>query len=133
MINRAMEVLFNQDYDKGGDTAATGIVIVDMLQELLDNPYLKQKPPKSTGRELFGINYTDKIIAKYKQNKPEDIVHTLTIFTAQSIVRAYKDFVFNKNKLDQIIFTGGGAYNKFLIKTISDLLDVEVLTFEDIG
>lgn len=55
MINRAMEVLFNQDYDKGGDTAATGIVIVDMLQELLDNPYLKQKPPKSTGRELLEL------------------------------------------------------------------------------
>ncbi|MBK2356874.1 anhydro-N-acetylmuramic acid kinase AnmK [Francisella hispaniensis] len=133
MINRAMEVLFNQDYDKDGDTAAAGIVIVDMLQELLDNPYLKQKPPKSTGRELFGIEYTDKIIAKYKQNKPEDIVHTLTMFTAESIVSAYKDFVFNRNKLDQIIFTGGGAYNKFLIKTISDLVDVEVLTFEDIG
>ena len=32
-----------------------------------------------------------------------------------------------------IIFTGGCAYNKFLIKTISDLLDVEVLTFEDLG
>lgn len=133
MINRAMEVLFNRDYDKDGDIAAAGIVIVDMLQELLENPYLKQKPPKSTGRELFGVEFTDKIIAKYKQNRPEDIVHTLTIFTAKSIAVAYQDFVFNKHKLDQIIFTGGGAYNKFLIKTISDLLDVEVLTFEDLG
>ena len=56
-----------------GDIATAGIVIVDMLQELLENSYLKQKLPKSTGRELFGIEFTDKIIAKYKQNRSEDI------------------------------------------------------------
>ncbi|MEY8702321.1 anhydro-N-acetylmuramic acid kinase AnmK [Francisella philomiragia] len=109
MINRAMEVLFNRDYDKDGEIAASGIVIVDMLQELLQNPYLALKPPKSTGRELFGIEYTDYILDKYKQSNPKDIVHTLTIFTAESIIKAYRDFVFDKVKLDQIIFTGGGV------------------------
>ncbi|MBK2257621.1 anhydro-N-acetylmuramic acid kinase AnmK [Francisella philomiragia] len=133
MINRAMEVLFNRDYDKDGEIAASGIVIVDMLQELLQNPYLAQKPPKSTGRELFGIEYTDYILDKYKQSSPKDIVHTLTIFTAESIIKAYRDFVFEKVKLDQIIFTGGGAYNKFLIETIKKIVKTEVLTFEDIG
>mgnify|MGYP005667472629 CR=1 FL=1 len=133
MINRAMEVLFNRDYDKDGEIAVSGIVIVDMLQELLQNSYLALKPPKSTGRELFGIEYTDYILDKYKQSNPKDIVHTLTIFTAESIMKAYRDFVFDKVKLDQIIFTGGGAYNKFLIETIKKLVKTEVLTFEDIG
>lgn len=125
--------MFNRDYDKDGEIAASGIVIVDMLQELLQNPYLALKPPKSTGRELFGIEYTDYILDKYKQSNPKDIVHTLTIFTAESIIKAYRDFVFDKVKLDQIIFTGGGAYNKFLIGTIKKLVKTEVLTFEDIG
>ncbi|WP_395167080.1 anhydro-N-acetylmuramic acid kinase AnmK [Francisella salimarina] len=133
MINRAMEVLFNRDYDKDGEIAASGIVIVEMLQELLQNPYLSLNPPKSTGRELFGIGYTDYILDKYKQSNPKDIVHTLTIFTAESIAKAYNDFVLDKVELDEIIFTGGGAYNKFLIETIKKLIDVEVLTFEDIG
>ncbi|WP_232310114.1 MULTISPECIES: anhydro-N-acetylmuramic acid kinase AnmK [Francisella] len=133
MINRAVEILFNKDYDKDGDIAAKGRVIPDMLQELLENQYLELKPPKTTGRELFGTEYTDIIINKYKSNRPEDIVHTLTIFTAESIAISYKKFVFGKYKLDQIIFAGGGAYNKFLIKAISDLVNVEVLTFEDIG
>ncbi|WP_432772858.1 anhydro-N-acetylmuramic acid kinase AnmK [Francisella salimarina] len=133
MINRAMEVLFNRDYDKDGEIAASGIVIVEMLQELLQNPYLSLNPPKSTGRELFGIGYTDYILDKYKQSNPKDIVHTLTIFTAESIAKAYNDFVLDKVKLDQIIFTGGGAYNKFLIETIKKLVKTEVLTFEDIG
>ncbi|MED7818385.1 MULTISPECIES: anhydro-N-acetylmuramic acid kinase AnmK [unclassified Francisella] len=133
MINRAVEVLFDKHYDEDGLIAKQGRVILEMLEELLSNKYLEQKPPKSTGRELFGIEYTDYIIGKYKENSPQDIVHTLTIFTAESIVNAYKDFVFDKHNLDQIIFTGGGAYNKFLIQTIKDLLDIDVLTFEDIG
>jgi anhydro-N-acetylmuramic acid kinase len=133
MINRAMEVLFNKSYDKDGEIAAKGKIINNMLAELLSNPYLKKKPPKSTGRELFGIAYTDSIINKYYKNNSQDIVHTLTLFTAESIARAYKGFVLNKNKLDQIIFTGGGAYNKFLLKSIAELIDVEVLTFEDLG
>lgn len=133
MINRAMEVLFNKSYDKDGEIAAKGKIINNMLTELLSNPYLKKKPPKSTGRELFGIAYTDSIINKYYKNNSQDIIHTLTLFTVESIARAYKDFVLNKNKLDQIIFTGGGAYNKFLLKSIAELIDVKVLTFEDIG
>ena len=133
MINRAMEVLYNKSYDNNGDIAASGKVIEPMLAELLDNGYLNQKPPKSTGRELFGVEYTDRILDKYKDNPSEDIVHTLTVFTAESIARAYKDFVFDKHKLDQVIFTGGGAYNKYLISMIDKLLDVEVLTFEDVG
>ncbi|BCD90553.1 anhydro-N-acetylmuramic acid kinase [Francisella halioticida] len=133
MINRAVEVLFDKNYDEDGNIAAEGKIIVDMLQELLEHPYLKSEPPKSTGRESFGIEYTDLIIDKYKENSAKDIVHTLTIFTAESISKAYDNFVFDKHKLDQVIFTGGGAYNKFLIKTISALLDTQVLTFEDIG
>ncbi|MEY8768778.1 anhydro-N-acetylmuramic acid kinase AnmK [Francisella philomiragia] len=133
MINRTMEVLFNRDYDKDGEIAASGIVIVEMLQELLQNPYLSLNPPKSTGRELFGIGYTDYILDKYKQSNPKDIVHTLTIFTAESIAKAYNDFVLDKVELDEIIFTGGGAYNIFLIETIKKLIDVEVFTFENIG
>ncbi|AIT10088.1 anhydro-N-acetylmuramic acid kinase [Candidatus Francisella endociliophora] len=133
MINRAVEVLYNKDYDENGDIAASGRIIPEMLAELLENSYLKQKPPKSTGRELFGVEYTDFILDKYKENLAEDIIHTLTIFTAESIAGAYKDFVLDKVKLDQIIFTGGGAYNKFLISTITDLLNVNVLTFEDVG
>lgn len=134
MINRAMETLFAKNYDKDGITASTGKVIVKMLEELLANPYLNQQPPKSTGRELFGISYTDKIIEKYNDEQPEDIVHTLTIFAAESIARAYQDFVFGRYDLDEIIFTGGGAHNKFLITQIRKLLNqTTVMTFEDIG
>ena len=134
MINQAMEVLYGKAYDNNGDIASTGSLIVEMFDELMANDYLSQKPPKSTGRELFGVEYTDNIIKKYSHQSSQDIVHTLTIFAAESIIKAYKDFVLPIQDLDQIIFTGGGAYNKFLIGYIkAQLSSIEVLTFEDVN
>ncbi|MFC4892166.1 anhydro-N-acetylmuramic acid kinase AnmK [Pseudofrancisella aestuarii] len=133
MINRAVEVLFGKPFDEDGNIAAKGKIISAMLEELLGNPYFKRLPPKSTGRELFGIDYTDSILEKYKNNDRYDIVHTLTIFTAETILEAYKNFVESKYKLDEIIFTGGGAYNKFLINYMRNKLLAKVKIFEDIG
>jgi anhydro-N-acetylmuramic acid kinase len=134
MINQAMEVLYGKAYDDNGDMASTGSLIVEMFDELMVNDYLNQKPPKSTGRELFGVQYTDAIIKKYSNELKQNIVHTLTVFAAESIIKAYKDFVLPKQELDQIIFTGGGAYNKFLISYIKSQFElIEVLTFENVG
>jgi anhydro-N-acetylmuramic acid kinase len=134
MINQAMEVLYDKTYDNDGYIASKGNLLKKMFDELMENHYLSQKPPKSTGRELFGVEYTDSIIKKYSNQSSEDIVHTLTVFAAESIIKAYKDFVLPKYSLDQIIFTGGGAYNKFLISYIKlQFKTIEVLTFEDVN
>ncbi len=134
MINQAMEVLYGKAYDNNGDIASSGSLIIEMFDELMTNDYLKQEPPKSTGRELLGVEYTDAIIGKFSSQKSEDIVHTLTVFAAESVIKAYNDFVLPKQDLDQIIFTGGGAYNKFLISYIkAHLPGIEVLTFEDVN
>lgn len=122
MIDRAMMVLFHKPYDQNGDVARSGHLIPAMLHELMNHPYLNQKPPKSTGREVFGDSYTDLIIKRYAQEKKEDIVTTLTHFTAQSIVKAYQDDVLPYVNLDEIIFSGGGAYNAFLLELIGDEL-----------
>ncbi|APC97419.1 anhydro-N-acetylmuramic acid kinase AnmK [Francisella frigiditurris] len=133
MINRAVEVLFGKPFDEDGNIAAKGKIISTMLEELLVNSYFKRLPPKSTGRELFGVEYTDSILEKYKNSDRYDIVHTLTIFTAETILEAYKNFVEGKYKLDEIIFTGGGAYNKFLINHMRNKSSAKVKIFEDIG
>lgn len=134
MINQAMEVLYDKAYDNNGDIASVGSLIVEMFDELMTHTYLRQKPPKSTGRELFGVEYTDSIIRKYNDQEKQDIIYTLTVFAAESMIKAYKDFVLSTQALDQIIFTGGGAYNKFLIGYIkAQLPSIDVLTFEDVN
>ena len=120
MIDKAMMTLYGIPYDHNGDIARSGEVIKDMLDELMSHPYLKMKPPKSTGRELFGDQYTVTMLNRYQGQKKEDIVRTFTQFTADSIVKAYQDFVLNHIKLDEIIFSGGGAYNKYLLELIEN-------------
>lgn len=132
MIDRAMMVLFGKAYDADGDVARSGEIIHSMLYELMNHPYLNQKPPKSTGREVFGDQYTDRLINRYKQEKSEDIIRTLTQFTAQSIVKSYQDDVLPYVSLDEIIFSGGGAYNTFLLEQIeSELKPISIKTLED--
>lgn len=54
--------------------------------------------------------------------KAEDIIATVTAFTAYSIYENYKRFIFNKHSIDEVIIGGGGSYNKTLINMLKELL-----------
>jgi len=134
MIDYAMLSLFGKPYDQDGNTASNGKVIRPLHKLLMAHPYLEQKPPKSTGRELFGDAYTKDILALFKNEKKEDLIRTFTEFTKDSIVKAYKDFVMNDVKLDEIIFSGGGAYNTFLMNEIKkELKEIKIMILEELG
>ncbi len=134
MINDAMQLLFNRSYDDNGEVARQGAVIPELLAELKAHPYLSEKPPKSTGRELFGRDYTTRLLAKYSAFPATDIIHTFTRFTAYSIAESYRQFIFPVIAIDEVIIGGGGAYNLALIKYLQEELPaISVLTNEDIG
>ncbi len=135
MIDTAMKILYNKNYDSGGEVASKGNLIDDLMEELLQHQFFNQEPPKSTGREEFGEHIVHDILKKYKKYNNEDIINTLTYFTAITIRDAYKRFVLiNDNKLDRIIFSGGGAHNNYLINTISEMLSpIKVTTLDEIG
>jgi anhydro-N-acetylmuramic acid kinase len=72
--------------------------------------------------------------------KPEDIVATVTAFTAASIADAYRRFVFPKLASDnlhklQIILGGGGAKNPELRRMLKNRIDqpCSFLTHDDFG
>lgn len=125
MINEAMKVFYQKDYDKNGEIARSGVLVESLMDELKNHPYLQVKPPKSTGREAFGEFYAKRLLEKYYLEKPENIIHTLTAFTAFCIADSYKRFL---NEIpDCLIVSGGGAHNAFLMELIQkELPDVEV-------
>ena len=132
MIDYAMQVLFNQPYDDQGEIASQGDIIIDLLETLMANPYIKQQPPKSTGRELFGDIYTASILKQYESCDKKDIIATLTEFTALTIIDAYQHFV--DIQLDEIICSGGGANNTYIMKRLEEALyPIKVLKTEDLG
>jgi len=113
-----------QRYDKNASLARRGHLNRKLLAYLLSDPYLKLKPPKSTGREYFGTTYVQKLMAqarRYNLN-PNDLIHTTTVFTAASIAESIHRFVLPGHKIHQLIVSGGGAQNPLLMSQLLALL-----------
>lgn len=118
LIDGAMLALYGQPYDDQGKIAASGSIDATLLEYLMDNPYFGMQPPKSTGRELFGQVFLDAVLAKFGKLPKENIIATLTFFTAKTIVDAYAQFVFPTTKIHEIILGGGGTKNNTLREMI---------------
>src|SRR5690348_10218798 len=88
-------------YDRDSHIALAGRTIQELLSRLLHEPYLRKKPPKSTGREQFGSAYADYLIGWGKQHHAglADLVRTVTVFTALSIADAFRRFILPRAKV----------------------------------
>lgn len=135
IIDEVCQQLFNIGYDEGGNLAKQGKVNEHLLSYCINHPYIMSPPPKTTGRELFGKQYVEKLLNKFNNLPSHDIVATVTMFTAQSIVENYRKFIFPQVKIDEVIIGGGGSYNKTLLKMIQSLLgeSIQVYTQEELG
>lgn len=134
VIDEAMLQLYNTAYDDSGKMAATGSVHQEMLDDMMSHPYVTMEPPKTTGRELFGEKYVTALLKKYNNVKKEDIIATVTMFTAETIAYQYKTFILPKYDITKAIIGGGGSHNKTLLSYLSTLLPgIDILTQEDIG
>lgn len=131
LMDDACQKYFDIAFDKGGKIAASGNINQNLLLNLSNYfaAYLNQKPPKTTGRELFNLAEIGHLITDIN---PSDLLATLSEFTASSIAKAYQDFVI-PNGLDEILFAGGGALNPDLIQRIKNKLNIDIKTFEDMG
>jgi anhydro-N-acetylmuramic acid kinase len=123
-----------KNYDRNGKTAARGAVSGELLGEMLRHPFLRRKPPKSTGREQFGSAYAERIyqFAANQGISDIDIVTTVTAFTARTIAQAYRKFL--PTMPDEVILCGGGARNSTLVGMLrSELPEVKMLSTDDFG
>ncbi len=121
-------------FDCDGALAAQGRVDEALLDELMAEPYLHLAPPKTTGRELFGVQFGAQVWeqAKARGLSDHDIVATLTAFTARSIGQAYREFL--PRMPDEVIVSGGGALNPILMAMLrAELASAQVLTSGDLG
>jgi len=114
-------------YDRDGRWAAQGNASERLLAYCLSHPFLRRRPPKTTGREEFGEMFLEKLLSKARQLRlpAADIVATVTDFTAASIADAYRRFILpglNANQFQaiQIILGGGGVKNSTLVRMIQD-------------
>ena len=108
----------NVAYDHNGDWAKSGQVNRQLLESMLSDQYFLKAPPKSTGRELFNLNWLDTQLASFKGIEAHDIQATLLELTAQSIAT---DINRSCTK-SEVLVCGGGALNQHLLDTLKTKL-----------
>lgn len=111
-----------QGYDKDGNWARKGEVHSSLLKRLLKEPYFDLLPPKSTGLELFNLNWLEKSLLG-SSVRPVDVQATLAELTAKSVAANLESPV----NADRLLVCGGGVHNRFLMRRLAaNLPDVIV-------
>ena len=107
-----------QSYDRGGAIAAKGKIDRNLLSQQLRDPYYRKKPPKSAGREQYGVEFIEYLLATGVALP--DLIATATAFTASTVALAVKAYA-GAGSWD-LIASGGGVHNATLMAQITSLL-----------
>lgn len=112
-----------KSYDNNAEMAKKGKVCSCLLEELKSNIFFQKSFPRTTGPELFNINYV--IEAQKKSDSQNissnDLLATLTRFSAETIADAIK-LVAPPNEFYKIYLSGGGMHNPLLVSWLRELL-----------
>ncbi|MFC1476935.1 anhydro-N-acetylmuramic acid kinase [candidate division KSB1 bacterium] len=120
LIDQLMMVLYKRESDFDGFYARKSEPNKLLLQKMMQHRHIKKQPPKSTGREVFGIRYVNKVQfwAERFKCKREEIISTVTEYTAWSIYKNYELFIKPEYPLNRIIVSGGGVHNTELFERV---------------
>ena len=123
-------------YDDGGRLAAAGRPDSALLEELLQHPFIRRPPPKSTGRETFNPIF----VAEFRQRLAKvgggalDGLATLAAFTVEAVTRNLRAFVFPSTPIQEFVVMGGGAENVALMRGLAaSLPECAVIRAEALG
>src|SRR5882757_7391460 len=117
LLDACISLHQGQEFDAGGAWAASGLIDDTLLRELLDEPYLRLAPPKSTGRELFNLPWLQSKLGLFSR-QARDVQATLQQFTAASLADAVRQYAPGA----ALYVCGGGAHNVSLLKAIALLI-----------
>lgn len=109
---------FNKDFDENGDLAKTGTINEELLSRLNSLEFYQKSYPKSLGIEWCNKN----IFPLFKNIETINILATFTEHAAQQISR-----IFNENHLKNVLCTGGGTFNQYLIENIRNKTNTEII------
>jgi anhydro-N-acetylmuramic acid kinase len=109
-------------FDRDGAWAASGRTIAELLSVLRSDPYFALPPPKSTGRDLFHLNW---LKPRLKPDyAPADVQRTLTVLTALTIADA---IAVHCGAVTEALVCGGGTQNATLMRELEAALRPRVL------
>ena len=106
-------------FDQNGSLASRGIPKLEIIEQWLRHPFFHLEPPRSTGREQFGFKDLQRRKKQLGDISKEDLLSTLTIFTASIISQDLDNLFRLKNiRLIELLVAGGGTRNIFLMSQL---------------
>lgn len=130
LIDQAMQFFFNKSFDENGNTARKGKVDFQYLAFLKNHSFFKRDFPKTTGPEMFSWEWLNQAKDIFPQ-KAEDLLITLTKFTAETIAEAIEKIT---PKNSSIYISGGGTHNSFLMEILAkELPNYKLFSLEKLG
>ena len=126
LIDKYIRSISNKYFDKNGYLASKGIPNKEIIKKVLNNSFFKSPPPKSLDKHTFENFYNELIDKNFSTY---DTISTLTEFTVESIVHAFN---FLPQNIKNIVVTGGGYKNLFLMKRLKEKLKLSFLKEKDL-
>jgi len=123
LMDQFMQQHYHQFYDENAEVAKSGVLNDQLLTALLDCDFFHFDFPKTTGPELFNLDYLEQAQAQSSTEdiKPEDIMATLCHFSAETISHAIKRS-FDAEARPHIFMSGGGMHNPLLVELLKNKL-----------
>lgn len=114
LLDGWVQARLGKSYDAGGQWAASGRCLPALLERLLQHPFFLRPPPKSCGREEFGMEHLLPLLSG--EEDPADVQATLVELTVTGIAGALRQWI---SPPEELYVCGGGGHNTFLLERLS--------------
>ena len=115
--------------------SAIGLNSGSSFDSIAETPFLSATAPRSAWRLDFGSSFADEILASHRTIRSEDLLATLTEFTAAAIGGSIRKHVPRLNEISLLIASGGGVRNGFLMRRLAEHLpkSLRLTTSDEFG
>lgn len=117
IILNDLALKLGKKFDDNGDLARTGLIDYELLDQLNQLKFYQEKAPKSLGIEWIN----EQVLPLIKTQKTEDLLASFTEHSAVQIAKILDEF-----EVKNILITGGGTYNNYLIEKIKAKTKTEI-------
>ena len=134
LIDAFTRLDFERPFDENGTIAASGTIDEALLNALKNASFFGQLLPKTTGPEVFSVDYVKNAVQLSGRNaiEPKDLMATLTQFSAETISEAIRNAM-PSGEVFEVYASGGGAHNPVLMGAIGRLLGRDIRLIDELG
>ena len=107
-------------FDRGGRLSARGRVVERIVEDIAAHPFIRRRPPKSTGREDFGRQFFEPLFRRHRGERAADIARSLLAATARILRLSVDRERSIAGEPRRIVLAGGGAKNPVLVELVRE-------------